>query len=227
MYESLTLEHTSTVERAAQSLRQALFAGDLAPGTPLREVAIADQLDVARSTVREALALLAGEGLVTRIPNRGVVVSGLDADQIHDVMRARLVLESAGARAWPVAQEVDRDAVRDAMAAYRARAEEGAPTPDLTEAHLLFHRSLVALTASTRLITVSEQLCSEIRLALAHVDRLRENARGEVAGHQALLDRLEAGDHDGVAKELVVHLQGAEEALNRYVARSDGATTQS
>ncbi|MGH3423140.1 MAG: GntR family transcriptional regulator [Nocardioidaceae bacterium] len=223
MYESLSLEHTSTVERAAESLRQALFAGDLTPGTPLRELAIADQLGIARSTVREALTQLATEGLATRIPNRGVVVSSLDPEQIHDVVRARLALETSGARAWPGASEEGRDAVRRAMADYRDLAERGASARDITEAHLVFHRSLVALTGSTRLVTVSEQIASEIRLALAHLDRLRSNAIEQVAEHQALLDRLEAGDAEGVARALVGHLAGAEQSLRESLLTHDDA----
>ena len=224
MYESLSLEHTSTVDRAAEVLRTALFAGELAPGTPLREVALADQLGIGRSTVREALGALTAEGLLTRIPNRGVVVSVLDPDQIHDVVRARLVLETAGARAWDEAGdeagEQARESVREAMATYRSLAESGAPARDITEAHLAFHRSLVALSCSSRLITVAEQLSAEIRLALAHLDRLRSNAIEQVAEHQGLLDRLEAGDGDDVAKELVAHLLGAERSLNESLLQT-------
>jgi len=99
------------------------------------------------------------------------------------------------------------------MAAYRKLAENAAPARDITEAHLMFHRSLVALTGSSRLVTMSEQLSAEIRLALAHLDRLRSNAVEQVAEHQALLDRLEAGDADGVATELITHLEGAERSL--------------
>ena len=69
----LDLEHLSTVDRVADELRRAVFDGELESGTPLREVALADSLGVSRSTVREALAALVGEGLATREPHRGVV----------------------------------------------------------------------------------------------------------------------------------------------------------
>lgn len=223
MYDSLTLEHTSTVDRAAEVLRKALFAGDLAPGTPLREVALAEQLGVGRSTVREALGALVAEGLLTRIPNRGVIVSLLDPDQIRDVVRARLAIETAGARAWTEATEDRRQDVREAMAEYRELAAAGAPARDITGAHLEFHRSLVALTGSERLVALSEQLSAEIRLALAHLDRLRLNAVEQATEHQALLDRLEAGDAEGVAGELVGHLAGAERSLNESLLSLEAA----
>src|ERR1700742_4054712 len=69
-FSSLHLEHVSTVDRAAEELRRSLFDGDLGPGTPLREVALAEALGVSRSTVREALAILVAEGLVDRVPNK-------------------------------------------------------------------------------------------------------------------------------------------------------------
>src|SRR5215210_9170663 len=62
------IDCSSTSDRVAEAVREMLFAGELAPGEPLREAALAETFDVARSTVREALQVLATEGLVTRFP---------------------------------------------------------------------------------------------------------------------------------------------------------------
>src|ERR1051325_11099956 len=97
---SLSLEHSSTVDRVADELRRAVFEGELESGTPLREVALAESLGVSRPTVREALAVLVAEGLATREPNRGVSVSSPDPDSVRDVSTARVVLETAGVRNW-------------------------------------------------------------------------------------------------------------------------------
>jgi len=209
----LNLAHASTVERAAEALRQALFAGDLAPGTPLREVALADSLGVGRSTVREAMTLLAAEGLVTRIPNRGVLVTAHDDAQVKDVVHARLVLEAAGVRAWHEATAADRQEVREAFEAYAQLIGGGAPVRAVSEAHLDFHISLVALTASTRLVTVAQSLAAEIRLALAHVDRVRGNVLDQLESHRRLLAVLESGDGDATITELRAHLRAGESSL--------------
>src|SRR5689334_24311419 len=95
---SLSLEHSSTVDRVADELRRAVFDGELESGTPLREVALAESLGVSRPTVREALGLLVAEGLATREPNRGVSVATPDPDSVRDICRARLVLEGDGVR---------------------------------------------------------------------------------------------------------------------------------
>ncbi len=213
MYESLALEHSSTVDRVAGELRRAMFAGELEPGTPLREVALADSLGVARSTVREAMALLASEQLVTRLPNRGVVVTDLDPDALGDVFRARTVLEEAGARAWAEASPDLRDAARTAMAGYARLAESGAAPERIARAHTDLHRAIAALAGSERLAALADALHGEIRLTLSHVERARGNVLQQVAVHQALLDRLERGETDEVVGELREHLGGARESL--------------
>ena len=128
-FESLSLEHSSTVDRVAEELRRAVFDGEVEAGTPLREVALAAAMGVSRSTVREALGLLVGEGLATRTPNRGVHVSEPDPDSVRDVSAARQVLEGAGLRRWRVAGEEAREACREAMRAFVAAAEHQAAPP--------------------------------------------------------------------------------------------------
>ena len=80
------------------ALRTSLFDGRLRPGTPLREVELAGALGVSRSTVREALRTLVAENLLTREPNRGVVVRTLDGADVEDLFRARHVLEAGAVR---------------------------------------------------------------------------------------------------------------------------------
>ena len=218
MYDSLELdEQTSTVDRAAEALRRALFAGELEPGTPLREVALADSLGIARSTVREALGLLATEGLVTRIPYRGVIVAALDPADVHDVITARLALEQAGVRAWTNATPGARDAVGAALEAYAAAARTRAAPGPLAEAHLAFHRTLVGLTGSSRLVTTAAALHGELRLALARVARRRANAVQQVAAHRELLEVVGSGDAAAAVAAITAHLADAEESVREAV----------
>ncbi len=219
MYDSLELEQTSTVDRAAEALRTALFAGEFEPGTPLREVALADSLGIARSTVREALGLLAAEGLVNRIPYRGVVVAALDPADVHDVIAARLALEEAGVRAWHQAPTDAREAVHEALDAYARSAHTGAGTGPVAEAHLGFHRALVGLTGSSRLVAVAEALHGELRLALAGVDRRRGNVREQVAAHRELLQVVEDGSTEAAVDAIRAHLADAEQSIGEAVTR--------
>jgi DNA-binding GntR family transcriptional regulator len=210
---SLSLEHSSTVERVAEELRRAVFEGEIESGTPLREVALAESLGVSRPTVREALALLVAEGLATREPNRGVSVSSPDPESVHDVSTARTVLETAGVRTWPHATEEARAAVRRALADYEQAVARDASYQELNRRHLAIHLSLVGLTGSPRLVAMAESIVAEMRLALAQIDRVRRNARDQAGSHHHLLDLLESGDVDAAVAELGEHLHGAEEAI--------------
>jgi DNA-binding GntR family transcriptional regulator len=212
-FETLSLEHSSTVDRVAEELRRALFDGEVEAGTPLREQALVEAMGVSRSTVREALAILVAEGLATREPNRGVHVTALDPGAVHDVCSARAVLEIAGVRRWAAAGEEAREACRQALRDFAAAAEAGASPAELTAAHLDIHRCFVALTESSRLVALAESLSAEIRLALARVDRIRRNAGDQVHSHATLIDLLERGDVDAAAAELTHHLEHAETSM--------------
>jgi DNA-binding GntR family transcriptional regulator len=170
-------------------------------------------MGVSRSTIREALAILVAEGLATREPNRGVHVTALDPDAVHDVCAARAVLEVAGVHRWDSASEESREACRQALRDFAAAAEAQASPAELTAAHLAIHRSFVGLTESSRLVALAESLTAEIRLALARVDRIRRNAGDQVHSHATLVELLDGGDVQAAANELTRHLEHAESSM--------------
>jgi DNA-binding GntR family transcriptional regulator len=215
----LHVEPVSTVDRVADEVRRALFDGELDPGTPLREVALAESLGVSRSTVREALSVLVAEGLVDRVPNKGTAVHALSPDEIRDVCRARAVLETAGVQRWNDASEQARDVVRSALTEFNRLAQGTATPQELTAAHLQIHRALTGLTESPRLIAMSESLYAEIRLALASLDRVRGNVREQAHSHADLLRLLERGHLEEAEAELATHLAGAERSLVESLER--------
>jgi DNA-binding GntR family transcriptional regulator len=217
----LHVDPVTTVDRVADELRRALFEGEVEPGTPLREVALAESLGVSRSTVREALGLLVAEGLADRVPNKGTAVHALSAEEIRDVCRARAVLETAGVRRWTGASEEARDAVRSALTEFNRLAGTVATPQELTAAHLEIHRALTGLTESPRLIAMAESLYAEIRLALARLDRVRGNVREQAHSHASLLRLLERGHLAEAESDLAGHLAGAEQSIVESVAALD------
>ncbi len=220
-YAGLSLESISTVDRAVEELRRSLFEGEIEPGTPLREVALAHALGVARSTVREALGVLVAEGLADRLPRRGIQVRRMDAVQVREVTRARLVAESAGVRGYAASTPEARTELREALAAYaEVRALDG-PITEFTAAHLRVHRALVGLAGSERLLAFADGLYAEMRVALAHVDRARGNAAEQVYSHEKLVRLVESGDTAAALAELEAHLADAESSLLDVVGSRD------
>lgn len=205
----------SAAELATEELRRLMFDGELEPGTPLREVALAESLGVSRATVREALGTLVAEGLADRITHRGTAVRTLSPADVRDVCRARLALELAGLERFGTAPPAARQGLVDALADYRrlARRRTRPTIAEVTAGHLAVHRALVGLTGSERLVAMADALYAEVRLALSSVDRARGNLPEQAAHHSELVGLLEAGDLAGARRELVAHLEGAEASL--------------
>lgn len=212
-FAKLDVDRASIVDRAVSELRRAIFDGELPAGTPLREVAISDGLGVARSTVREALSILVAEGVAVREPHRGVTVAVPDPDMVRDVCHARTVLEGAGVARWHEASDTAKDNVRAALRAYLDAIEHDESYAAMNARHLDFHLSLVGLTESPRLVKMASAVIGELKVALAHVDRVRRNAHDQAQSHADLLAILESGDVDAAAAGIRTHLDLAEESI--------------
>ena len=80
--------------QVADTLRQAIFLGELKPGQMLRELGLAKNMNVSQATVREALAQLENYGLVVRTPNRGTAVTQMSNEAVRERLQVCTTLES-------------------------------------------------------------------------------------------------------------------------------------
>ena len=80
--------------KIASELRKAIYAGEYKSGDELSLTAVAEQLGISRTPVREAFQELEGEGLITLRMNRGAVVNRIDGKFIRDIFEMRRLLES-------------------------------------------------------------------------------------------------------------------------------------
>jgi DNA-binding GntR family transcriptional regulator len=89
---------SSSADKVYDWLLEALRRGTLSPGEPLREEAIAQELQVSRTPVREALRRLQAEGFVATGPRRGIIVREPAYDELSELCVVRETLESLAAR---------------------------------------------------------------------------------------------------------------------------------
>jgi GntR family transcriptional regulator of vanillate catabolism len=97
-------------QSVVRALRDKVLDGEYAPGARLNEIEISNSLNVSRTPVRAALAILATEGLLDYVPNSGYVVRSYSVQDIEGVYAARSVLEGLAART--VAEKGISDRVR-------------------------------------------------------------------------------------------------------------------
>ena len=87
-----TTERALLTESVHETLRELIFSGELAPGTPLSVPALASKLNVSRTPVREAVQQLIYEGIAVHTRNAGAKVDSLDAESLRAVFEVREVL---------------------------------------------------------------------------------------------------------------------------------------
>jgi len=92
------VDKQSLAERVAASLREMFLAGELRPGQRLIETEIAEQLEVSRGPVRDALKILQDEGIVRIEPRKGTFIAVLDYEDLSDFYLLRGAIEGLGAR---------------------------------------------------------------------------------------------------------------------------------
>lgn len=131
-------EHAHTTAWIASVLRNRIAAGELAPGCKLSEQALATAIGVSRNTLRQAFTILAGESIVSRIPNRGVFVASPGVEEVREIYRIRRVIEPADFHSQYVEHNVEL--VQRLRAGQREEAAAGLRNYlDLAEAELLAH----------------------------------------------------------------------------------------
>lgn len=89
-----SLSYQPLWEQVYQLLREAILSGKLEPGEQITEPSIADQLNVSRTPVREAIRMLELENLIINLPRRGAFVCGIKSKkEIDDIFQIRIILE--------------------------------------------------------------------------------------------------------------------------------------
>lgn len=211
-----SIQRQSTTEQAANAVRQAILSGRLLPGTPLREAALAAELGVSRSTLREAARTLETEGLVRYQMNRGIVVADITGPDVADIYAARAAVELAAADALTEHRD---PAVYASLADLVDQIERAFGRSDIAavlDGDRLFHATLVAATRSPRLRRIHAQLQQEQRLALALSERSRHELGRTTDDHRQLLDALHRRPEQARA-ELTAHLQAGAAELQRLL----------
>jgi DNA-binding GntR family transcriptional regulator len=167
------VQRRSTTEQVIAELRTAIITGRIGANEPLREASLAKVMGTGRSSVREAVRHLIGEGLVEHRPNRGAFVRSITEHEAFDVYLAREAIEVAAVRqAFERTTDLDLDGLesrlRRVILAAASTPERLPAGTELVTADLDFHREMVALAGSPRLTRAHETLAAEAQMLMHH-----------------------------------------------------------
>lgn len=201
------IERISLHEEARNKLRNMIVRGVLSPGRNIGEVDLSDVLGISRTPLREALKLLATEGLVELQSNRGAFVMPIRPEEIGDLFDVAATLEQRAAELTALrCTDADLDVLvsmqRSMEAEHRRRRREA-----YFEVNQTIHRTIVAMSRNRALKDTHETL-------LARVQRIRFLALGSVGRwdqsieeHREILAALHARDAAAAGTAMAVHVR--------------------
>lgn len=192
-----------------EAVREAIFRGDMQPGSHLSEVDLSEQLGVSRAPVREALLQLEAEGIVELVPNKGAFVRGLSDIEVQEIYTARSLLEGYAA-ALAADQATPDDVKKIIKAAEKAKkmAETGNLQKTL-DADFDFHRLVWSVSGHSLIESILEKLESQIRAFMIVQAPLFGELLNSVLDHQELADAIGNGDSDTARKIMTGHITTA------------------
>jgi GntR family transcriptional regulator, rspAB operon transcriptional repressor len=192
------------VEQVYRRVREAILEGEIAPGTVMSQVALADDLGVSRTPLREALRMLQSEGLVDAQANRRVTVKPVSAGDLEELVVMRVALETEAIRLSVSRLGSEDIAALEGRLAEMAHFAAAKDYARWTGPHNAFHRGLTA-AAGPRVNGLLAQLSDHFeRYRRMHIARSPKAWLTE--GHREILDACKAGDRELSGQLLADHL---------------------
>ncbi|PKV13295.1 GntR family transcriptional regulator [Xanthomonas prunicola] len=205
-------------EEVAERLRQKIYDYALPPGEWIDEPALAEELGISRTPLRESLKLLAAEGLVQLDAGRGSRVTRLTLEDLNQLFPVMAMLE--GRCAHDAVKRIDAACVQrleDLHAAMEAASTAG-DVAEYYRNNYLIHETVQQYAGNPWLIRVTHDLHRILKMHRGRQLLTPGRMAQSLAEHRALMDCVRRGDAEGAERTMHGHLLSQGQALAAYVA---------
>lgn len=202
----ISIPRTALHEQVADRLRKMLVENRIAPGAKLNERELCEVLKVSRTPLREAIKMLAAEGLVELVPNRGAIALQLsESDVLHSFEVMAGLEGQSGELAATRITEAELAEIRalhfEMMAAYTRR-----DLPAYYRLNAAIHRAINAAAKNPVLIATYERVNARLQALRFKSNQDEEKWKHAVREHEQMIDALAARDAAGMRAVLIAHL---------------------
>lgn len=208
------------VEQVYQTLRNEIITGRISGGSRLVESALAEEMKVSRTPVREALHRLAVEGFLYSIPRAGYIVEEMSDYDIVDLFTIRLEIELLAAKlAYEKITPVELERMELNLKMTDEKVGSG-HTEGLTELDVAFHNIIYKSTRSKTMVHICQSLSDhslKYRISLIHIPEFARKTRD---GHYEIFRAFVARDFPRVEEAIKNHLQLAKEDILKIIERN-------
>lgn len=212
------LARSNVVDQAHAALLDAILSGRMAPGAPLREARVAEQMGVSRAPVREACRLLEVQGLVRSAPNRGFFVRDFTEADITDIYEARAALETAALRkAAPSISQAELAGLT-LLCDTLEEATKAGEMDALPFCVVALHRGVVALAGNAVLLRFFEALSHDIIVLMRWIGLIYVNGPEVVARNRRLIATIAMRDGVRAAAEVAAYIDETRDRTLRQFA---------
>ncbi|MYN14788.1 FCD domain-containing protein [Pusillimonas sp. TS35] len=203
-----------------QRIQRAIMERRLLPGAKLGEERLAEVTGASRMRVRQVLARLAHEQIVTLVPNRGAYVARPSVEEAREMFETRRLIEP------PLAAKLAHQATPANVQLLRAHLAQEQLARTMNDQRRIirlsgeFHIHMVSMVASSILLRLIRELTSLTCLIITLYDKPNTPACQEHE-HATLVDLIAAGDAQGAEREMLAHLTHIEHTLELDVDTSN------
>lgn len=209
------IQQGALYEQVAERLRKRIYQQELAAGAAIDEKALCQTFGISRTPMREALKVLAAEGLVELVPRRGCFVRALDLDELRELFPVMAVLEGLCAR--EALGNTDEQTLAE-LETMHTGLEQHAAEGDIDayyEDNFRFHQRLQELSGNRWLQRVVTDLRKILRLARHTQLMVEGRLQHSLEEHRRVMEAFRQRDADGVEQAMKDHLTAQLEALER------------
>ncbi|WP_308162923.1 GntR family transcriptional regulator [Nocardia alni] len=209
-------------EAVYRKLLDRIFTGELRPGAPLSVPALASELDVSRSPVRDSVQRLVADGLAVHTPHAGARVAHVDEREIADVLAVRELLDGYAAReATLKATASDVRRLVTLIEGQQARLAEPADALGEARRDLEFHTAVRDLAANRALSDALHRLDAKAHLYNSGLWSDEEGRRFAVAEHTAIVHAIQIGDAATADRAAAAHVAALAVRMRRLTRAID------
>ncbi|MGY2046543.1 GntR family transcriptional regulator [Methylobacterium sp. JK268] len=195
-------------DEVAERLRALILSGELEPRARLNEMLLTERFGISRTPLREAIKILATEGLLELLPNRGARVASISTAEIEEILEVVAALE---ALASELACRHITPAEVEAIAADHARMLEAwrrGDDPGYFALNRRIHEAIMAASRNATLGAMYASLSGRIQRARYAAHKTPEQWRRAVDEHEQMLAHLRARDGESLAAVMRLHIRG-------------------
>lgn len=221
----ISIPRAALHEQVAHRLRQMLVENRIAPGAKLNERELSEVLKVSRTPLREAIKMLAAEGLVELLPNRGAIAVELSETDVLNTFEVMAGLEAqSGELAAGRITDAELDEIKamhyEMLAAWTRR-----DLPAYYRLNAAIHRAINTAAKNPVLTATYDQVNARLQAL-----RFRSNQDGEkwnaaVKEHETMIDALSRRDAPAMRAVLLAHLQNKRDVVMEQLRAARSAAT--